>query len=321
MFGNWAKGFAAVLALVVGTTAVVTTTGIEGVRKPRGYFVLQQGKTTGSLTAATISSSKIIGGTIRFRPNWVYTAKGKAPDWSYVDKCVAEYTKAKKPFKLLPMSGDSTPSWVGGQWVNGAPLPWAPDNVKFYSDFYRELGARYGKNPLLVGVHIVGGTRGGTSEEMHPDASWKNDAGMLSAYKTWIDAANKAFPDVSLWLAISVQGRTANYVPQIVDYGLKVAPGRFGVKHNALKCVEIGAKHNVFVVNCAKRGALMGFEMVGGTAENIDGKPRTGSRNIMDSIKQGWALARQAGYPEKELYIDVYPPDLKALDMKAWEAK
>lgn len=289
------------------------------VRKPQGYFVLQQGKTTGLLKSTTIKSSKILGGTIRFRPYWVYPTKGGKADWSYVDRCVAEYVKANKPFKLLPMSGDSTPEWVGGQWKNGAPLPWTPENISFYTRLYREMAARYANHPLLCGVHIVGGTRGGTSEELHPDSSWNNDAGMILAYKTWIDEANKGFPDVSLWLAISVQGRTGNYVPQIVDHGLKVARGRFGVKHNALKCIEINAKHNQFVVSCARKGALMGFEMVGGTAEDINGKPRTGSRNIMDSIRQGWALARQAGYPVKELYIDVYPPDLAALDLKAWE--
>lgn len=283
---------------------------------PQGFYALQPGNPGRALKPAVVQKPVVAGMTIRF-PMLLVAKTPDKWDWSYVDAQVKKMEQAKKPFKLLPMSGDGTPTWIKGQWLNGAPLPWSPENRAFVKRFYKEMGKRYGKNPWLAGVHIIGGTRKGTSEELHPDPKWNNDKGMIEAYSGFIDNAVESFPDSpTYWLAISVQGRAKNYVPKIVEYGLKVAKGKFGVKHNALKAVEIGAEHNLAVVRYVKQGALMGFEMVGGTAEDKPGSPgvpRTGTRKIMDSINQGYRLADQAGYPRSKLVIDVYPPDLDSL--------
>ncbi len=225
--------------------------------------------------------------------------KNNTWDWSFVDECVALCHKVNKPYKLLPMSGDGT-------------LPWSSPNLAYWRDFYAALGKRYAADPLCVGVHVSGGTRAGTSEELHPDPKWgpENNKNIVAAYKTFITAAATAFPNCSIWLAGSVQGQAKNYIEELITFGLQKAPGRFGYKNNALKYSPstLNSPHNLIVVKAAKQGALMGFEMVGSSLED-----RFGSTDVMDGVRQGYALASQVPYPKNDLYIDIYPPDLGEL--------
>lgn len=291
-----------------------------------GYYTLQPGDPKRPLTLAQVQKKQTKGVTIRFPMAIVAVDPDPSKwDWSYPDAQKKKMETANKPFKLLFMSGGNTPHWVGGEWtmiqpdpkkpaVKGAPLPWTKENREFVRTFYREAGKRYDGHRLLAGVHVTGGTRHSTSEELHPDPSWNNDAGMEEAYNGFIDNAIESFPKTpTYWLAISVQGRAKNYVPKIVEHGLAAARGKFGVKHNALKFGSIDADHNLAVVRYTKNGARMGFEMLGGTGENKDGGPRLGTRKIMDCIEQGRKLADAAGYPREKVLFDVYPPDIDAL--------
>ncbi len=259
-----------------------------------------------------INHSKIEGMAIRFRGDWIRPTKTRW-DFSFIDRCVGRMEKCNKPFSLLPMSGDLTAKWLldslkSNEKLNSAPLPWVQANIDYVASYYEKLGERYKNHQLCQHVHITGGTRGlvggkGTSEEMHADAGWgkKNDPNMVMAYKRFVTEAKLAFPTQTLWLAISGQKAAAGYVGPVVEYGIQQLGGRFGVKNNALKYnTQLAADHNTIVVNAAKRGTKMGFEMVGAQGKNVN-----------NAIAMGMKMATQAKV--KEILVFHYPPDLRYL--------
>jgi hypothetical protein len=267
-------------------------------------FILQPGDGR-EVFINDIMLPKVEGMALRFRGDWIRPTASKW-DFSFIDRCVARMEKANKPFSLLPMSGDSTAQWLvdslpSSEKLNDAPLPWSPRNIEYVVAVYEELGKRYNKHQLCKHVHITGGTRGGTSEEMHPDPKWglKNDGRIIGAYEDFIDAAARSFTTQTLWLAISGQKAARGYVNGIVEFGIKELGGRFGVKNNALKSdTSLSADHNTIVVNAAKRGTKMGFEMA-----------RAQGSRLSKAVANAVTLGNQAKV--NELIIFHYPPDLK----------
>ncbi len=269
-------------------------------------FILQPGDGR-EIGTNDINRPKVEGMTIRFRGDWIRPSKTRW-DFSFIDRCVARMEKANKLFSLLPMSGDNTAQWlvdslVSSEKLNDAPLPWAQANIDYVVSYYEALGKRYGNHQLCEDVHITGGTRGSTSEEMHADPKWgtKNNARIIGAYIDFIDAAARAFPTQTLWLAISGQKAARGYVNGVVEFGIREIGGRFGVKNNSLKSdTSLTADHNTIVVNAAKRGTRMGFEMA-----------RAQGSKLSKAIANANTLAKQAGV--KDALIFHYPPDLKYL--------
>lgn len=259
------------------------------IRQPFGLFALKPGEKNRNISEAQLRLPKVAGLTIRFRPADI------ASNWTYLDSQVNLARKTGDKYTLLCMSG-------------AAAQPWTDANVQQFVRIINACGDRYQD---CDGWHVTGCTPRGISEELH----WSNpmSVGVLNANKKLTAASAKAFPGCVLLQAISAKDRSGR-MQDLIDYGVKVAPGRYLVKHNALKCIEIDARHNQLVVDAAKnKGTLMGFEMVGGTRETLNGKPRTGSRDIMDSVNQAYELARRANYPPENLYIAIYMPDLSEL--------
>lgn len=269
-------------------------------------FILQPGD--GRETGLTdISRPKVEGMAIRFKGDVVRPTKTKF-DSSFIDRCVARMEKANKPFSLLPMSGDNTAQWLidslpSNEVLNGGPLPWSPRNIEYVVKYYEELGKKYNNHQLCKHIHIAGGTRATTSEELHADTGWKKtDAPkIVDAYKDIIDAVKANFKTQLLWLAISGQKAAAGYVNPIVDYGINQLGSRFGVKNNSLKWdTSLSADHNVIVVNAAKRGTHMGFEMAKAQATKLS-----------KAVEKATTMAKAAKVGE--VIIFHYPPDLKYL--------
>jgi hypothetical protein len=266
------------------------------------YYLLQSGNGTSLVNIKDLQLPKIAGMCIRFRGDWIRPSARRV-DWSFVDRSVEKMHQVNKPYSLLLMTGSNSPEWIGGEWLNGGPLPWSPENKKYMGEMYAMMNERYGKDSLWKYLHVSGGTRGSTSEEMHADPQWgtKNHPKIVEAYKGFIDAAEES--KRHLLLAISGQKQALTYVKPIMDYYL--LKGNRTVKNNALKGeTNLAADHNKLVVEGAKKTKSMSFEMVG----------PLGSK-VMDGVNKGYAMAKQAGVTQNNVLFFIYPQpaDIKAL--------
>jgi hypothetical protein len=285
----------------------------EPPRAPVGYFALQPGDpailragSTRQVADRLLELPKVAGLTIRARWLWIHPAEGKF-DFTFVDEQIERCRRINKPYKLLVMTGNgSAPTWIGGAWHRGAPVPWSPELKQTYGELVAELGKRYAHDPLLVGVHITGPTY--PSAEMHPapgiDAvqGFSNQS-MAEAWKASIDAYAAAFPQTACLLSISVRRPANFYLGEVVSYGREKLGERFTAQHNALKAgTQPAAPHHRIIEQLHRSGVRVGFEMVCAAANNAN---RFGSASVMDGIKIGEAAGGT--------YFDVYPPDLSHL--------
>jgi hypothetical protein len=295
--GNWWPTAVVAIALLGWLATAARGQVVHCGALQSGDPLVLQGKML--VSDASLRLPKVEFLTIRFRQHWIAPTATKR-DWSYVDSQVNRCRRLGEPYKLLMMTGGNCPKWIGGPWLNGAPIPWSTQNVAAQTKLIVDCGNRYGADPLCRGWHVTGGTRGSTSEELHPDAQWNNDAGMLAAYMQWTDVSCNVFPTQTIFQAISVQGRAKNYVPKLIAYGINRAPGRYAVKHNALKYKTKWADHDLLVIDSAKRGALMAFEFV-----QPQGNPNP-------AIETARRAAKAAGIKEV-VTVDTYPGDLGAI--------
>jgi hypothetical protein len=247
----------------------------------QGDFALQPGDCNPkrAISVADLSRPAIDGLTIRFPPSC---------NDKYVADSVARARQAKKPYTLLLMSGD-------------AQNPATEANVRRVESLIYTLGRKYSTDPLCWGVHGTITPYRGASEELH----WKAmPAAAIEANKRIIFAWSRAFPNQVKLLAIAGGDRAA--MEKLIDYGIKVAPGRFLVKTNSLKAnTDLSATHNQLVVYAGKRGALVGWEMVGSTLESRFGG------TLQQAIDKARVLAKQAGQPIS--YLAIYPSDLSKI--------
>jgi hypothetical protein len=275
--------------------------------EPAGVFALLSGNRQSNVSETTLRLPQVAGLTIRDRWGWMQPSRF-AFDWSWTDRYVQLCRKVGKPYKLLVMTGRDgmSPKWIGGAWHEGAPVPWSPELASHYSAFVRSLAARYGADPLCVGVHITGPTH--PSAEMHPAPRLANvrgysDEKMAQGWAQLIDIYAAAFPGVTCCLSISVQSPADRYVLAVCDYGRLRLGSRFAVQHNALKAsTSPTAPHHKLVASLAKQGVYTGFEMA---CSAVNEPKRFGSRNVND----GLVIGRAAGGK----WFDVYPPDLKGV--------
>jgi hypothetical protein len=305
------------LAIITAVCSIVLTTPVSHaaeaprVRAPAGYFALQPGDPAvlegkRLVSDAQLALPQVAGLTIRARWAWLHPAAAKF-DFSFLDAQAERCRKLNKAYKILVMTGvASSPTWIGGPWHRGAPVPWSPQLAESYGALVAELGARYASDPLLAGVHITGPTF--PSAEMHPAPGIEavpgySDKAMVAAWAASIDAYAEAFPESASILSISVRPPASRYLAEVVAYGRKKLGERFTLEHNALKAsTNPLAPHQLFITSAAKQGVRVGFEMVCAAGNNPG---RFGSRDVMAGVKLGKAAGG--------VYFDVYPPDLSSL--------
>jgi hypothetical protein len=262
---------------------------------PYRYFALQPGghappedlsepKGGRLISEAQLRLPLVDGLTIRFRHFWAWEA--------FVAANVAKCERTGDKFTLLPMGGITA-------------TPWDQSNINLYESIYVKLGAKYRTHPKLAGVHVSGGSNPSTSEELH----WKpsDNRAYITANKKLIDIVNREFPNAIKILAVG--GGDPAGMNELIDYGLLKCPGKFLVKHNSLKAsTTLTASHNVLVANAGKRGAKVGFEMVGDSNES-----RFGPGGIMAGVNMGKTLLKNAGLNPDDAYYAIYPGDLGGL--------
>lgn len=281
-----------------------TPTPSPSFKRPNGIFILKPGESNRSVSEDLISLPQIDGYSIRFRPTDLASNLNQALHWRHVDEEIEKCERQNKRFTLLCMSG-------------GTNEPWLPANLAVYLRIIKEAGEQYSNHPLCVGWHITGCTPGpnlgGSSEELH----WPNgkfDDKVLQACKQLTLASAQAFPNCTILQAISAKDRSGR-MQQLIAYGKDVAPGRYLVKHNALKSIEIDARHNQLVIAAGTDPDIqIGWEMVSPTAETMNGKPRAGTRDINDCLRQAATMAKRAGEDPKNAYVAIYQGDATSVN-------
>ncbi len=238
-------------------------------------FALQPGDGR-TLTVAQIQ--KADGLTIRFH---------RSDPRSFVDQSIARAKKAGKFYTLLCMGGDVFD-------------PTTDKNVSAAVAEAALLGDRYASDQSCWGVHCAGCTPyHGASEEMHWGKPMARAA--IDGNNRIIAAYAKAFPKQKILLAIAGDDPAA--MRELIDYGIKTAPGRFLAKQNAWSAkMQVDAPQNQLLVYAGQHGAAIGFEPLCGSNES-----RFGGTWAQATAK-GNAVAKKAGVPV--IYQAVYPPDL-----------
>ena len=95
-------------------------------------------------------------------------------DWSYADKIIESAARNGKNVNLAFLPGRWVPEWFYEegvkrfQWVHetnlvepgkydtSAPIPWAPQLLELLNAMMQEAGKRYGRNPTVATVQVVG---------------------------------------------------------------------------------------------------------------------------------------------------------------------
>jgi hypothetical protein len=265
------------------------------VRHSNGIFLLDPGEENRSYSAADLRLEAVTGGTIRFRRPWVMKEGGF--DWSFIDQYVDMHSSAGKPYTLLCMGGDH-------------PKPWLSENIVPYMELMEAAAERYLDDRLLVGWHITGCSPQGVSEELH----WENGKftdEILGACQSLTKEAARYFHRCDILQALSGKDRSGR-IEKLVEYGASVAPGRYLVKSNAAKAIEIDAWHNQRVVNSAKDARVRyGSEPAGSYYYE---SARMGPGTVNDMINQSREMARRAGKNPADAYVAIYWPDRHAVD-------
>jgi hypothetical protein len=200
------------------------------------------------------------------RASWKGIDKGTRQDWDWLDSQVARAHKYNKPFMLRIMAGENSPTWIGGAWYKGAPLPWNTKAIDAWLRFVDKLGARYRGDPLLYVVHLSC-TANYSSAEMHLAPGLTNVKGYSDTkiIMVWFDATNAfaaAFPNTLLALNESIEPDSKGTVTYpVVENCKALLGGRAVFQHNSLKAsTSPTAKHHQLILQLQKQGWRTGFQ-------------------------------------------------------------
>lgn len=267
-------------------------------RHATGPYLLDPGEENRTYSETDLRNKAFSGGTLRLRIGWLYDGKGLFSP-GFIDKQLKVHEKVKKPMTLLCMSGD-------------AQQPWARSNVDRYRKLIEDCGKRYNNHDLISAWHVSGCTPPGTSEELH----WNNGSftdEIVEACNELTECSAFNFTECDIIQAISGKDRKGQ-IDKVVAYGAVVALGRYRIKNNNAKAIEIDAFHNKRVIAfCKKYDIHYGSEPAGSYYYE---KSRMGRGTVNDMINQSREMARRANTDPNEAYIAVYWPDRNNVDLK-----
>lgn len=309
---------AVILASWACNRAVASEAKPAAIRQPSGFFVMQQVDGQ-NVNDRKLASPRWTGIVIRER--WA-TLEPKANqfDWMFLDDQIARAKKFGKKYILAIYTGDNDPAWLGVPLYLSAPYPWDKKMLSEHGKMVAELGKRYANDPDLVGVEIGGPTRGPSgSLEMHlaKGLTFQKDyseAAVIAAWKQCIGQYAAAFPDCALISdgGMAPGGRQASISQAVFDYLETTAKNRANFSHCALKAnTPESAPHHQLVLNMAKKGARVGFEMVGPSVGGANGEKGDVGR-FGGKFEQALELAQRAGAK----WLKVYQGDERNLPEK-----
>ena len=243
-------------------------------------------------TAAELAKNRNLSGVcLHVLWNDLEKVPGK-PDFSMVDKTVAEFRRLGMKYELGFGPGAHTPRFVYDEGAQAfltqvpnphranygevieIPIPWDPIYQREFSRRIAQLGERYAQDPLCVSVVLT--CANAMSAEMHLTktradlAKWHAmgdyEGKLFDVYKKYTDEWAKAFPRqaISLHLA-KVLDLAPTFCSRIVDYGLSKYPTRFTIQNCQLtgRREDAGSMTYDLILRYGER-AHHGFQSVAG---------------------------------------------------------
>ena len=233
-------------------------------RLPRDTNELDQ------VVAELAKNHNLSGVCLHFFWNDLEKVSGK-PDFSMVDKTVAEFRRLGMKYQLGFGAGARTPRFVYDEGAKAIstqvpnprranygetieiPVPWDPIYQREFSRMIAQLGERYAQDPLCVCVVLT--CANAMSGEMHLTktrsdlAKWQAmgdyEGMLLDVYKKYTDEWAKAFPRQAISLHLSkVLDLPPSFCERIIDYGLSKYPERFTIQN----CQLSGRKEDTGVM-------------------------------------------------------------------------
>jgi hypothetical protein len=282
-------------------------------RLPRDTSELNQ-------AAAELADSRNLSGVcLHVFWNELEKTPGK-PDFTMVDKTVAEFRRLGIKYELGFGPGAHTPQFVYDEGAHAfsthvpnphranygeaieIPIPWDPIYQREFSDRIAQLGERYARDPLCVSVVLT--CANALSAEMHLPktredlAKWRAlgdyETKLLEVYKKYTDEWAKAFPHqaISLHLA-KVLDLPPAFSARIVDYGLSKYPSRFTIQN----CQLTGRKEDsgsmtYDLIQEYRNRAHHGFQSVAGFGGKRDrmGSIEMAALNVVHAQGEYWEL-------------------------------
>jgi hypothetical protein len=291
----------------------IATFGASGeaqgqIRQPAGYFVMQE------VGAQNVKDDKLaspVFSGIVIRQRWsAMNPALNVYNWTFLDQQVLRARRLGKKYILSIYTGNNAPLWLGVPLYKTAPLPWDEKMLNSHGRMVAALGQRYGGDASLVGVELGGPTRGPSgSLEMHLADGLVRQSGyspqkVALAWMRCIDQYGGAFRNCALISdgGVAPGGRDASITQAVFDHLARSYPAQANFSHCALKAnTEESAVHHAVVVNMARRGHAVGFEMVGPSVAGVDGQNGPVSR-FGGTFSQAVAIANRAGARWLKIY-------------------
>lgn len=214
--------------------------------------------------------------TIRTRKHWPA---------DFLHQCVATAKKAGVGWTWLPCGGDEA-------------NPLSDYNLAERGEFYRCGAELFSKDPSLYAVHAFVAPYKHSEEGFWGKPMPK---AAKNAQKEVIEYCAELFPNQKIVWTGSANDPAANI--DIIKYGVKVAPGRFGYKMNAMSPKKnMGWAGNTLLIEAAKLGADIAYEALQPSSDSRFGGTWT---DFVAKVKE---IERRAG--KLFSYQAIYPGDL-----------
>lgn len=186
----------------------------------------------------------ISGFTVRLQWRVFHPERGRI-EWTALEQLIATAAAADKLIILSLLPGGASPQWIYeagalkvGPTRNGArmittPVPWDPTFVELFTQDLAAIAARYGKDPRLLGLTVLGQNFNYLGEEMHAPAvdaflpfGWTEER-VLANWRLWIDTYARLFPTKKLMMVPSQSYRGADHLSRkFVEYFAQQCAGR-----------------------------------------------------------------------------------------------
>jgi len=279
----------------------------------------------GQVVAELAKNHNLSGVCLHFFWNDLEKVSGK-PDFSMVDKTVAEFRRLGMKYELGFGAGAHTPRFIYDEGAKAVstqvtnphranygetiqiPVPWDPIYQREFSRMIVELGKRYAQDPLCVGVILT--CANAMSGEMHLTktrsdlAKWQAmgdyEGKLLDVYKKYTDEWAKAFPRqaISLHLA-KVLDLPTSFCERIIDYGLSKYPERFTIGNCQLSGrKEDTGKMTYDLIQKYRDRAHHGFQSLAALARPNErmGSMEMAALNVVHADGEYWELWHGDGF-------------------------
>jgi len=168
-------------------------------------------------------------------------------EWERLEELIDIAARNNLYVNLSLISGAATPEWVYEEGVQKAgpvqfgrqnthvPLPWDRKFMELLANDLRAIAERYGEDPRVFQVQVLGHNYNPNGEEMHAPSveamlpyGWTRET-VIENWKYWVDLYNELFPKKKLSLIVSqmYRGQGAEDLPDVVaEYFVNTCQGR-----------------------------------------------------------------------------------------------